>query len=332
MTDTTFPGLARKGTAAARPAASAVAVGTIYSATDTGAITQSDGSTWSAWATITAGSVATDAIFDTKGDLPVGTGADTAAKIAAAANGASLITASGESTGLKWRLNNDGAAAAPTVNEDSGDGYAIGSRWLDTTNDKEYVALDVTVGAAVWKETTATGGAGLTHAYEGYNTVGGSTEAMVGHTIYSKTFTPGQNEMLLGISAHMKWQADYAWNFWVGLYDNNAGTPGKLLAVNRVGYATGSGTGINGVDLHQTVEVERWLHIPLAAWLTSGTVYYVAIATVVNDGGSTYPLIYYDTSGSDDVATRTNAIAIEGFAPTWTDSTKKYSIRADVIY
>ncbi len=56
MTDTTLPGVLLHGTAAARPAANAVAKGTVYSATDTGAITQSDGvSTWSTWATISAG-------------------------------------------------------------------------------------------------------------------------------------------------------------------------------------------------------------------------------------------------------------------------------------
>jgi len=43
---------------------------------------------------------------------------------------------------------------APTVNEDSGDGYAVGSMWLDTTNDKAYICLDATVGAAVWKDIT----------------------------------------------------------------------------------------------------------------------------------------------------------------------------------
>jgi len=56
--------------------------------------------------------------------------------------------------------NNFSAAVAPAVTDDSGDGYAIGSRWIDTTADKEYVALDVTVGAAVWTETTGTGAGG----------------------------------------------------------------------------------------------------------------------------------------------------------------------------
>lgn len=55
-------------------------------------------------------------------------------------------------------LNKWDAAGAPTVNDDSGDGYAVGSRWIDVTNDKEYICLDATAGAAVWKETTAGSG------------------------------------------------------------------------------------------------------------------------------------------------------------------------------
>ena len=48
------------------------------------------------------GDVATDAIFDAKGDLAVGTGANTAAKLTAGANDTILMAASGEATGLKW--------------------------------------------------------------------------------------------------------------------------------------------------------------------------------------------------------------------------------------
>jgi hypothetical protein len=44
------------------------------------------------------------------------------------------------------------AAVAPTVNEDSGDGYAIGSFWFNTTGHTMYVAESVAVGAAVWRQ------------------------------------------------------------------------------------------------------------------------------------------------------------------------------------
>jgi len=48
------------------------------------------------------GSVATDTIFDAKGDLPVGTAADTAAKLTVGANGTILTADSTQSTGLKY--------------------------------------------------------------------------------------------------------------------------------------------------------------------------------------------------------------------------------------
>jgi len=49
-----------------------------------------------------AGSVAADVIFDVKGDLPVGTGADAAARLPVGANGTFLKTNSATATGLEW--------------------------------------------------------------------------------------------------------------------------------------------------------------------------------------------------------------------------------------
>lgn len=92
----------------------------------------------------------------TKGDLYTHYGTSDA-RLAVGADGAYLVADSAESTGLKWVKNNLGASAAPTVNDDSGSGYAVGSRWIDTTNDKEYVCLDASAGAAVWTETTGGG-------------------------------------------------------------------------------------------------------------------------------------------------------------------------------
>lgn len=50
----------------------------------------------------TTTTVATDAIFDAKGDLPGGTGANTAAKLSVGSNGQVLTADSGETTGMKW--------------------------------------------------------------------------------------------------------------------------------------------------------------------------------------------------------------------------------------
>lgn len=48
------------------------------------------------------GSVATDAIFDAKGDLAVGTGADTAAKLTVGGNEQIVVADSTTATGLRW--------------------------------------------------------------------------------------------------------------------------------------------------------------------------------------------------------------------------------------
>lgn len=47
--------------------------------------------------------------------------------------------------------SNTGGTAAPAVTNDIDEGYTVGSRWYDVTNDVAYVCLDNTDGAAVWK-------------------------------------------------------------------------------------------------------------------------------------------------------------------------------------
>lgn len=58
--------------------------------------------------------------------------------------------------------NKRDATSAPTSSDDEQNGWLVGSRWWDTTNDKEYVCMDKTKGAAVWVETTASAGTQLT--------------------------------------------------------------------------------------------------------------------------------------------------------------------------
>jgi hypothetical protein len=55
------------------------------------------------WQTVGAGgSMATDSIWDTKGDLAVATGADAASKLAVGTNGQVLTADSAQATGVKW--------------------------------------------------------------------------------------------------------------------------------------------------------------------------------------------------------------------------------------
>jgi hypothetical protein len=51
-------------------------------------------------------------------------------------------------------LNKYDSTSAPTINNDNTtpQGYSVGSQWFNTTNNKAYMCLDATIGAAVWKE------------------------------------------------------------------------------------------------------------------------------------------------------------------------------------
>src|SRR3990167_715880 len=79
-------------------------------------LTMNAGATAPEWATPAAGggAVATDVIWDAKGDLAVGTGADTAVKLTAGSDNAVLQTLASEATGLIWRTTPSIGAIADT--------------------------------------------------------------------------------------------------------------------------------------------------------------------------------------------------------------------------
>lgn len=51
-------------------------------------------------------------------------------------------------------LNKFDAIVAPAVTDDAGDGYSVGSLWIDVAGNESYRCVDSTVGAAIWIETT----------------------------------------------------------------------------------------------------------------------------------------------------------------------------------
>ena len=51
-------------------------------------------------------------------------------------------------------LDNMAGGAAPAATDCSGDGYAVGSVWVDLVADKVYICVDSTADNAVWNETT----------------------------------------------------------------------------------------------------------------------------------------------------------------------------------
>jgi hypothetical protein len=88
--------------------------GSAASLTGPTGVTGGTGTTGATGPTGAAASVATDTIFDAKGDLPVGTGADAAARLPAGADYLdSLVPDSSAASGLAWGLRR--SALRPTV-------------------------------------------------------------------------------------------------------------------------------------------------------------------------------------------------------------------------
>ena len=106
------------------------------------------------------------AAFTTDGDMWVATAANAGKRLAAftgdlllheigtleadvsAYDGFPLID--GGAT-ANWKMSFD-ETDAPDVNDDTTDGWKVGSLWVDVTNDKAWICLDITDGAAVWKD------------------------------------------------------------------------------------------------------------------------------------------------------------------------------------
>ena len=80
----------------------------------------------------TSVTVASDAIWDAKGDLAVGTGANTAAALTAGANDTILMADSGEVTGLKW------VASGTPSTQAFGDAAAVGTADTFTRGDHKH--------------------------------------------------------------------------------------------------------------------------------------------------------------------------------------------------
>jgi hypothetical protein len=101
----------------------------------------------------------------------------------------------------------------PGINEDINDGYHIGFRWINTVDDYEYVLLDNTAGAAVWKGTTGVAVAGphaITHIEGGTDQIDGDKLNIDYSPIcYSPDISPPEVTSTKELTAHLAGIDDY---------------------------------------------------------------------------------------------------------------------------
>lgn len=108
------------------------------------------------------GAVATDTIWDAKGDLAAGTGSNTAAKLTAGTNGHVLTADSAEATGLKWAAASSGgtktyAVLTPMTSQPPASNFAT----LDTRNSLAVLEFDASTEETTFWECVMPEGASL---------------------------------------------------------------------------------------------------------------------------------------------------------------------------
>lgn len=161
----------------------------------------------------------------------------------------------------------------------------------------------------------------ITHAYVGYNTAGGTTETMTLRRVYAKKVTLAAAGWITSIGAYLKSDgADHVGGLNTVLFEDVAGTPGKILA-----FSGGTKTDLF-LQTAAATTAARFVHRSLSYYATAGD-YWIAVQDITANRN----VIHKDTSGSDRYYTPGGDwVADWGFyTPTTTSDT--YSIRASLI-
>jgi hypothetical protein len=192
-----------------------------------------------------------------------------------------------------------------------------GDSWevLPIGGDDEVLTADSGETLGVKWATPATGS--FTQSYVGYNTVGASNEAPANKKVLAKQITTSGACELLSIGCHLKANTGTPGVLMWGVWEDNSGVPRTLMMAD--GSETASFLFTPGSDRY------RWADFPVGLHLAASTSYWIGF---MFDG--TYQ-VHYDTSGSD------HSITSGGWwIPDWdfysdSDTTKKYSIRGNII-
>jgi len=199
------------------------------------------------------------------------------------------------------------ATTAPTANEDSGDGYAVGSFWHDITNDKSYVCLDASVGAAVWIETTQSGGGA------GDFTIDSSFPG-----------APGAGELFYHTTHDTLFQYEGGW---IPLF-NYSSTLNLYVDSGSGSDAAGKGYG-SGADATASIQycwdhcVPKFFNGTITITISAATYTETVVLAGRTPGSSTAEIILQGTLSNQDTGTATS-----GTTTTLTDSGASWGVNA----
>jgi len=173
------------------------------------------------------------------------------------------------------------------------------------------------------------GGGSVAHSYVGYNTVGGTVEDAVANRHIAKQVTLAAECVVASVAAYVRVDTGPDTSgFGVGVWSDNAGAVGNLIAFNMPRGAGSSGS--PGAPFVIVASAPRWIDVPLGVYLPAGT-YWVGILTFALGSGGNRLNIYYDASGTDRRFDSADSYIADGAVAAQTDTTRKYSIRASVL-
>ncbi len=211
------------------------------------------------------------------------------------------LSADIENRKLLWSesiQDNLSATTAPTANEDSGDGYAERSLWIDTTNDKAYICVDATATAAVWIDVSAGGGGGglpssdeiinlnTGTSYSDFSTAVAATSAddvlLMGEGSFSEAagVTISQNLTIIGQGREVS-QVLFS-SVSTGLTVSGGGVKVRLQALNIL--ATNTGADVKALVLDNDGDVDAFECAFTAAGSGTGTAYGAYLDTTSTGG------------------------------------------------
>lgn len=154
------------------------------------------------------------------------------------------------------KKNNYVATTAPTVGDDTADGYTVGSRWINVTAQRAYVALSVTLGAAVWKEMTFPSSVAQNFTVTGVLTVVGNTSitgilALIGSQTISTSSGGGIGMTYTGASASSTGPG-------ISMTTNDGAAMGSLDRLGQLGFNGWDGTALSAGAFIISQTTEGW--------------------------------------------------------------------------